>query len=852
MNDPKESPRQALPDEPHEGGIPVVGGPSGDEKTQRPAIPGSMPVLPVRDIVVFNYMILPLFVGREKSVKAVDAALSGDRYILILSQKDESVDDPGPDDLYQVGTVGMIMRMLKMPDGRLKVLVQGLSRARVKRFVSDDPYHLAEVEPLAEAEPRELTPEQEALIRSSRELSEKILTLRGISPQDIMGVLNSVGEPGRLADLIASNLRMKVADAQAILECEDPVERLRLVNAQLVKEAEVASMQNKIQTMAREGMDKAQRDFFLREQMKAIKRELGDEGGEDEEIEGLKKAVEKAGMPKDVKKEALKQLHRLETMHPDSSEATVIRTYLDWMTELPWKKQSKDRLDIKAAKEILDEDHYDLEKVKERILEYLSVRKLNPKMKGPILCFVGPPGVGKTSLGRSIARSLGRKFHRLSLGGMRDEAEIRGHRRTYIGAMPGRIVQGIKNCGTRNPVFMLDEVDKLGTDFRGDPSSALLEVLDPEQNFSFTDHYLNVPFDLSNVMFICTANNLDTIPEPLLDRMEVIRIPGYTEQEKVRIARRFVIPRQAKDNGLAQDELKLDDETLAKIVREYTREAGLRNLEREIGSVCRKLARKKAEGEKPPFTVNARNLHKYLGTPRFLEDEKELSLPPGVATGLAWTPYGGEILHVEASTMPGTGKLLLTGKLGDVMKESAQAAVSLARARAEQYGIQADFHEKRDIHIHVPAGATPKDGPSAGVTLVTALISALSGRPVDAETCMTGEISLRGRVLPVGGIKEKILAAVSQGMKRVIIPAQNKKDLQDIPEDLRKKIIIKFVERVDEVWPLVRAAAKAVKTQAQTAPEPAEPKTGAKAESAPKKKAGPAAKRSAPAKTKKA
>jgi len=852
MNEPKESPRQALPDEPHEGGIPVVGGPSGDEKAQRPAIPGSMPVLPVRDIVVFNYMILPLFVGREKSVKAVDAALSGDRYILILSQKDESVDDPGPDDLYQVGTVGMIMRMLKMPDGRLKVLVQGLSRARVKRFVSDDPFHLAEVEPLAEAEPRELTPEQEALIRSSRELSEKILTLRGISPQDIMGVLNSVGEPGRLADLIASNLRMKVADAQAILECEDPVERLRLVNAQLVKEAEVASMQNKIQTMAREGMDKAQRDFFLREQMKAIKRELGDEGGEDEEIEGLKKAVEKAGMPKDVKKEALKQLHRLETMHPDSSEATVIRTYLDWMTELPWRKQSKDRLDIKAAKEILDEDHYDLEKVKERILEYLSVRKLNPKMKGPILCFVGPPGVGKTSLGRSIARSLGRKFHRLSLGGMRDEAEIRGHRRTYIGAMPGRIVQGIKNCGTRNPVFMLDEVDKLGTDFRGDPSSALLEVLDPEQNFSFTDHYLNVPFDLSNVMFICTANNLDTIPEPLLDRMEVIRIPGYTEQEKVRIARRFVIPRQAKDNGLAEDELKLDDETLAKIVREYTREAGLRNLEREIGSVCRKLARKKAEGEKPPFTVNARNLHKYLGAPRFLEDEKELSLPPGVATGLAWTPYGGEILHVEASTMPGTGKLLLTGKLGDVMKESAQAAVSLARARAEQYGIPADFHEKRDIHIHVPAGATPKDGPSAGVTLVTALISSLSGRPVDAETCMTGEISLRGRVLPVGGIKEKILAAVSQGMKRVIIPAQNKKDLQDIPEDLRKKIVIKFVERVDEVWPLVRAAAKAAKAPAGTAPEPAGAKVEPKAESKARKKAAPAVKRPGPAKTKKA
>jgi len=824
-----------------EGGIPVGGGPEG-EATQRPEIPAMMPVLPVRDIVVFNYMILPLFVGREKSVKAVDAALSGDRYILILSQKDETVDNPGPADLYQVGTVGMIMRMLKMPDGRLKVLVQGLSRARVKRFVSDEPFHLAEVTALTEAEPSELTPEQEALIRSSRELSEKILTLRGISPADIMSVLNSVSEPGRLADLIASNLRMKVADAQGILECEDPVERLRLVNSQLVKEAEVASMQNKIQSMAREGMDKAQRDFFLREQMKAIKRELGDEAGEDEEIENLRKAIEKAGMPKDVKKEALKQMGRLESMHPDSSEATVIRTYLDWMTELPWKKQSKDRLDIKAAKEILDEDHFDLEKVKERILEYLSVRQLNPKMKGPILCFVGPPGVGKTSLGRSIARSLGRKFHRLSLGGMRDEAEIRGHRRTYIGAMPGRIVQGIKGCATRNPVIMLDEVDKLGTDFRGDPSSALLEVLDPEQNFSFTDHYLNVPFDLSAVMFICTANTLDTIPGPLLDRMEVIRIPGYTEQEKVKIARRFVMPRQAKDNGLAEGEVKLNDEVLGQIVREYTREAGLRNLEREIGSVCRKLARKKAEGEKGPFTVTDKNLHKYLGVPRFLEEEKETTLPPGVVTGLAWTPYGGEMLHVEVSTMPGTGKLILTGKLGDVMKESAQAAVSLCRAKAEMYGIAPDFHEKRDIHIHVPAGATPKDGPSAGVTLVTALISALTGKAVPADTCMTGEISLRGRVLPVGGIKEKILAAVSQGMKRVLIPAQNKKDLQDIPEDLRKKISIKFVERVDEVWPLVQGGGKAAKPAAKPEAKPAA-KPAAKKTASPKpdKKAAPLA-----------
>nr|WP_321255156.1 endopeptidase La [uncultured Pseudodesulfovibrio sp.] len=764
-------------------------------------IPQTLPVLAVRDIVVFNYMILPLFVGREKSVQAVDAALSGDRYILILTQKDEAVEDPTEEQLYTTGTVGMIMRMLKMPDGRLKVLVQGLARAKVKRFTSNDPYHIAELEPLMEPETGDLTAEQEALIRSSREQSEKILALRGISAQDIMSVLNNVSEPGRLADLIASNLRMKVDAAQKILECHDPMERLELVNKQLLKEVEVASMQNKIQTMAKEGMDKAQRDFYLREQLKAIKRELGDEGDESEEMDELRKSIGASGMPKDVMKEAFKQLRRLETMHAESSEATVIRTYLDWMTELPWKKTSRDRLDIKKAETILNDDHYDLEKVKERILEYLSVRKLNPKMKGPILCFVGPPGVGKTSLGRSIARSLGRKFHRMSLGGMRDEAEIRGHRRTYIGAMPGRIIQAIKQCGTRNPVIMLDEIDKLGSDFRGDPSSALLEVLDPEQNFTFTDHYLNVAFDLSKVMFICTANMLDSIPGPLLDRMEVIRIPGYTEQEKTVITRRYILPRQTNENGLKEKELTISDKLIAKVVREYTREAGLRNVEREIGTLCRKMARKKAEGEKGPFKVTAKNLYTLLGPPRFLDDEKETTLPPGVAVGLAWTPYGGEILHIEVTTMPGKGKLTLTGKLGDVMKESAQAALSIARTMADTYGIDPAFSEKLDIHVHVPAGATPKDGPSAGVTLVTALISALTNTPVCPDLAMTGEISLRGRVLPVGGVKEKILAAVSRGMKKVLIPAQNKKDLSEIPDELRKRIKIVPIEKVDQVWP---------------------------------------------------
>ncbi|WP_407670528.1 endopeptidase La [Paucidesulfovibrio gracilis] len=767
-------------------------------------IPEVLPVLAVRDIVVFNYMILPLYVGREKSVKAVDAALSGKRHILILTQRDESVEDPETEELYEVGTVATVMRMLKMPDGRLKILVQGLARAEVRRFTGNEEYHEAEIRILREQE-TENNAETEALMRSSREQSERILTLRGITPQDIMAVLNNVHEPGRLADLIASNLRITVPEAQDILECREPVERLRMAATQLSKEVEVAQMQNKIQNMAKEGMDRAQRDFYLREQLKAIKRELGDSDSEGEEMEQLARAIERAGMPKDVRKEVYKQLKRLEGMHAESSEATVIRTYLDWMIELPWKKISRDRLDIKEAARILDEDHYDLTKVKDRILEYLSVRKLNPKMKGPILCFVGPPGVGKTSLGRSIARSLGRKFHRMSLGGMRDEAEIRGHRRTYIGSMPGRIVQALKLCGKRNPVIMLDEIDKLGSDFRGDPSSALLEVLDPEQNNSFTDHYLNVPFDLSKVMFICTANVLDTIPQPLLDRMEVIRIPGYTEQEKVTIAERYIVPRQAKDNGLKEGELELGEGVLSRIIREYTSEAGLRNLEREVGSVCRKMARKKAEDEAGPYVVSTENLHTILGVPRFLEDETEPDLPPGVALGLAWTPVGGETLHVEVTTMPGKGKLLLTGKLGDVMKESAQAALSFARAHAGEYGIDPSFTENRDIHVHVPAGATPKDGPSAGVTLVTALISALTETPVRPDLVMTGEISLRGRVLPVGGIKEKILAAVAKGMKHALIPAQNNKDLQDIPEELRKRIQIELVERVEEIWPKAKS-----------------------------------------------
>jgi ATP-dependent Lon protease len=769
-------------------------------------IPTSLPVLPVRDIVVFNYMILPLYVGREKSVQAIDEALNRNRYVLICTQKDEDVEDPEADDLFTVGTVGMIMRMLKMPDGRLKVLVQGLARARVKEFTRHQPYDEARIELIEEQEISELGPEQEALLRTVKEQTERILSLRGIDTSEIMAVLNSVNQHGRLADLVVSNLRVKPLDAQKILECEDPVERLILVNEQLTKEVEVASMQAKIQNMAKEGMDKAQREYFLREQLKAIRKELGDigENGEGGEFDDIRKALNKAGLPAKVKAEADKQLSRLETMHPDSSEATVIRTYLDWIVDIPWKKISKDQLDINKASAILDEDHYGLDKVKERILEYLSVRKLNPRMKGPILCFVGPPGVGKTSLGRSIARALNRKFVRMSLGGMRDEAEIRGHRRTYIGAMPGRIIQGMKEAQTRNPVFMLDEIDKVGQDFRGDPSSALLEVLDPEQNNTFTDHYLNVPYDLSKTMFICTANMLDTIPSALLDRMEVIRITGYTQQEKIKIAKRYLLPRQIKENGIKKKDILLSDAVIGKVIQEYTREAGLRNLERELGSLCRKIARKIAEGQKGPFRITPKGVTKLLGLPRFMDEDRDKDLPPGVALGLAWTPYGGETLYIEVSILPGKGKLLLTGKLGDVMKESAQAALSYARSRAEELGLDSDFAEKKDIHIHVPAGATPKDGPSAGVTLVTALISALTGKSVRSDVAMTGEITLRGRVMPVGGIKEKVLAAVGAGLKKVIIPSQNENDFKEIPQELRRKIQVKVVENIDEIWPEVQ------------------------------------------------
>lgn len=777
-----------------------------NEEPMDQEIPSTMPLLPLRDVVVFNYMIVPLFVGRERSVQAVEAAATQGRHIFLCAQKDGQIEEPAATDLYPVGSVALILRILKTPDGRVKALVQGISRARLISLQDAGTHTAAEVELLPEPEAEAPEAEQEALIRFAREQCERILSLRGIPTGEIMGVLSNVNEPGRLSDLIAANLRLKMEEAQEILQCLDPMDRLRLILNHLMREAEVATMQIKIQTSAREGMDKAQKDYFLREQLKAIRKELGDSTDTDEELEEVTRALDKAGLPGEVRKEADKQLRRLASMHGDSAEAGVIRTYLDWLAELPWKKTSKDQLDITKAKEVLDEDHYGLDKIKDRILEYLSVRKLNPDSKGPILCFAGPPGVGKTSLGRSIARALGRKFQRISLGGIRDEAEIRGHRRTYIGALPGRIIQAMKQAGTRNPVLVLDEIDKLGNDFRGDPSSALLEVLDPEQNCNFSDHYLNVPFDLSRVLFICTANHLETIPGPLRDRLEIISLAGYTQQEKLAIARKYILPKQIRENGLAEGELILPDQAINRIIREYTREAGLRGMERQIGSVCRKIARRKAEGEKPPFRVSTAQIAKLLGAPRFLDEDKEKELMPGVALGLAWTPAGGELLHIEVSAIRGKGGLTLTGQLGDVMKESAQAALTYAKTRARDFEIDADFAEHMDIHIHVPAGATPKDGPSAGVTLVTALISALSGRPVRGDLCMTGEITLRGRVLPVGGIKEKILAGVAHGLKHVVIPARNAKDLEEIPQDLRRKITIHTVSTIDEVLPLALGA----------------------------------------------
>ncbi len=776
-------------------------------------IPNTLPLLPVRDIVVFSYMFLPLFVGRESSIRAVEEAMKTNRLLLLATQKNPSEDNPTPQDIYSVGTVAMIMRKLKLPDNRIKILIQGLVKAQIKQYVQQSPVCIVEIEKLIEPAVGELTVEIEALMRNVKEQCEKILSLKGLISSEILEILENVNDPGRLADLVASNLKLSIEEAQHILEIVDPVVRLKKVHEHLTKELELSTMQARIQSQAKEEMSKTQREYFLREQLRAIKSELGDMDEKTQEINEFSQKIEKAKMPPDAEKEARKQLSRLEQMHPDSAEASIVRTYLDWMVEVPWSVSTKDNLDIKKAKRVLDDDHYDLDKVKERILEYLSVRKLKKQMKGPILCFAGPPGVGKTSLGKSIARALGRKFVRISLGGIRDEAEIRGHRRTYIGALPGRIIQGLKQAGTNNPVFMMDEIDKVGADFRGDPSAALLEVLDPEQNHAFSDHYLNIAFDLSNVLFITTANLVDPILPALKDRMEIIELSGYTDEEKLKITRQFILPRQLEENGITANDLEISDEAILAIINQYTMEAGLRNLEREIGSICRKTARGIAEGKKGKTKVTRANLHKFLGAPKRLPEEEQQNHEVGIATGLAWTQAGGDLLYIEATIVTGKGNLVLTGSLGDVMKESAQAALSYTRSRAKNLGINANFFEKHDIHIHVPAGAIPKDGPSAGVTMAVALISALTKIPVNKDVAMTGEITLRGRVLPVGGLKEKSLAALRQNIKTIIIPARNKKDLEDIPQTVRNKMTYVFAKHMDDILDIALVKKKQLTVQ---------------------------------------
>lgn len=802
--------------------------------------PDHLPLLPVRDIVVFPYMVLPLFVGRDMSIKAIEAALAGNQMIFLATQKALDIENPTADDIHTVGTVGIIMRMLKLPDERIKVLVQGLSKAKITGYIQTEPYYSVRISKFPEQTSIGANLETEATMRTVKEQIEQLMSLGKVLIPEVMVVIENLEDPGRLADMVASNLGLKVEMTQAVLEIIDPIKRLRHVSDILGKEIEVLSMQQKIQAQAKGEMDKTQREYFLREQLKAIQKELGELDERAEEITEFRKRIAELKMPEKVLKETEKQLKRLEKMHPDTAESATVRTYIEWIVELPWSKRSKDNLNLKTASKVLNEDHYDLEKVKERILEYLAVRKLKDKMKGPILCFVGPPGVGKTSLGKSIARALGREFVRISLGGVRDEAEIRGHRRTYVGALPGRIIQGIKQAGTNNPVFMLDEVDKVGMDFRGDPSAALLEVLDPEQNNSFTDHYLSVPFDLTDVLFIATANLIDPILPALRDRMEVISIPGYTEEEKLGIAQKYLVPRQLNEHGITGKHVRITEPAVRQIISNYTREAGVRNLEREIANVMRKVAKKVAEGKGVGFPVNPANLHKYLGVPKFVPEE-ELEIDEiGVATGLAWTESGGDVLYIEATAMKGKGQLTLTGQLGDVMKESAQAALSYVRSREHTLGINPDVFTTQDLHIHVPAGATPKDGPSAGITMATAIASTLSQIPVRRDLAMTGEITLRGRVLPIGGLKEKLLAAKRAKLTTVILPKRNKKDLDEIPKHILKGLHLVFADTMDDVMkvalrrgPKLRPAGKPHKARPPQKKQAARAKTGRASRSQP-------------------
>ena len=768
-----------------------------DDKTTE--IPTTLPLLPVRDVVIFTDMLLPLFVGREKSVRAVEEAVNGPGFVFLCTQKDAAVENPSVDDIYRTGTVGRVLRMLKLPDGRVKVLVQGVAKGNIAKFLRKRSPYRVKIDLLPEESLEKVSLEVEALMRNVRDQSEKILSLRGELNTDITAILQNVEDPGKLADLVASNLRLKIEESQSLLEILEPVGRLKKVNDLLSHELELSAMQAKIQSDVKDEISKSQRDYYLREQVRAIYKELGEHDERSIELDEYQHKIKKARMTKDANAEALRQLKRLEQMHPDSAESAVIRSYLDWLVEMPWSRFSPEVIDIKKARKILDREHYGLAAVKDRIIEYLSVRKLNPAMKGPILCFVGPPGVGKTSLGRAIARAVKRKFVRISLGGIRDEAEIRGHRRTYIGALPGRVLQGLKQCGTKNPVFMMDEIDKLGADFRGDPSAALLETLDPEQNFAFSDHYLNLAFDLSRVMFILTANITDTIPSALLDRMEILHLSGYTEEEKTAIARTHLIPRQVRESGLKPKQLTISDGALRQIINEYTSEAGLRNLEREIGTICRKVARRVAEGRSEPLTVTQQNLSKYLGPAKFIPEMDQEESQIGLATGLAWTSAGGEVLYVEASLIKGKGDLIITGQLGEVMQESARAAVTCARSYLKRPAEKKLRLDVTDVHIHVPAGAIPKDGPSAGIAMTTALVSVMTGRPVRSDVAMTGEVTLRGRVLPIGGLKEKSLGALRAGVKTVLIPKKNLKDLVEIPSHVKRKLKFIPVKTMEEV-----------------------------------------------------
>lgn len=756
-----------------------------------------VPLLPLRGILVFPATVLHLDVGREKSIQALERAMIGEHFIFLTTQKEVSIDDPTKDDMYPVGTLSKVKQMLKLPNGTIRVLVEGLKRGKIERFLKTDRYFEVEITTYENEGGHDL--EEEALVRTVLDYFEQYIRLSKKISFETFTSIQDIDEPGRMADLIASHMPLKLKEKQELLETFDVKERLqRLVNI-LHNEKEVIQLERKIGQRVKKAMERTQKEYYLREQMKAIQKELGEKEGKFGEVEELREKIMKADMPEHVLNTALRELDRYEKMPSTSAESSVIRTYIDWLISLPWKKMTKDDLDLKKAERILNEDHYGLDKVKERVLEYLAVQKLTRSLKGPILCLVGPPGVGKTSLARSIARALNRHFVRISLGGVRDESEIRGHRRTYVGAMPGRIIQGMRKAGTVNPVFLLDEIDKMASDFRGDPAASLLEVLDPEQNKNFSDHYIEEPYDLSKVMFIATANNAAAIPEPLLDRMEVIAIPGYTEIEKLHIAKDYLLKKQLKEHGLTKGQLQIREDAIQQIIRYYTREAGVRGLERQIASICRKTAKIIIAGEKKRVVVTKNRVAEFLGKPLYRYGRAEQEDQVGVATGLAFTVFGGDTLQIEVSLAPGKGKLVLTGKLGDVMKESAQAALSYIRSSAEKLGVDKDFYEKYDIHIHVPEGAVPKDGPSAGITIATALVSALTGKKVRKEVGMTGEITLRGRVLPIGGLKEKTLSAHRAGLSTVILPKDNEKDLDDIPESVRNDLNFILVSHVDEV-----------------------------------------------------